>query len=169
MLDLNLVLFLGQTKGLVIVVQPGFSLVDLISAAFRGLLKLPQLLLPAIGLLAQGGVVFLGSLTGLIPLCLPGFKFVFELGDVFGLPIKFLDPLLGPLVGIGIAGAAFIEFLRDSLDLFRQLGLRVFHPLALRCKELVHLVSLLAQRLGKLICPGLIGGCWGGRGFHGRR
>ena len=169
MLDLNLVLFLGQLKGLVVVVQRGFSLVDLTSAGFLGLLQLDQLLLAALGLLAQGGVVFLGSLPGLIPLGVPGFKFALKLDDVLGLPIKSLGPLLKLLVGIGIAGAALIEFLRDSQDLFRQIGLRVFHPLALRRKKFVHLVSLLAQRLGKLICPILIGGCWGGRGFHGRR
>jgi hypothetical protein len=30
-------------------------------------------------------------------------------------------------------------------------------------------VSLLTQRLGELVGPILIGGCWGGRGFHGRQ
>ena len=169
MLDLNLMLFLDQFKSLVIVVQPGLGLVDLISTVFLGLLELGQLLLLTLGLLPQGGVVFLGSLTSLIPLRLPDFEFALELGDALGLPVELLGPLLKPLVGIGIGGAGFIEFLRNSLELFGQLGLRVFQPLALRRKELVHLVSLLAQRLGKLFCPILIGGCWGGRGFHGRR
>ena len=168
MIDLNLLLFLGQPKGLVIVVQSGFSLVDLTQATFLGLLKLDRLFLLRLELPAQGGVVFLGSLTGLIPLRLSGLEFALELGNVFGLPVQFLGPSLKPLVGIGIAGAALIEFLRNSLDLLGQLVLRAFHPLALRCKEFVHLASLATQRLGKLVCPIVIEGCWGGRGFHGR-
>ncbi len=169
MLDLNLVFLPGEFKGLAIAVEAGVGLVEFASPDFERLLKLKQVVLLTIGLLAEGCVVFVGPFASPIPLGLPGFEFLLELGDVLGLPGEFGGSFLESALSLGVAALRVAELLRDLLDVFGQLGLGAVHPLALRRKELVDLLALLAQRLGELICPILVGRCWGGRGFHGRR
>jgi hypothetical protein len=50
-----------------------------------------------------------------------------------------------------------LQFLGDSLNLFRQLGFNLTDTVTLRLQQLVGTLSLLIQRTGELLAP-LVGG-----------
>ena len=168
-LDLRPVLFAGQRKRLLVVMDRGGCGVQVRLPAIEFLAEPDEFVLLAMNLSGQMFEVLGGLLLGLFPLRLAGFDLLLQPREVVGLAGKDFGAESDFLQGLGRLAATFVQLVAKVRHLLGQLRLGLFQAGSLRDQKTLHAGPLLAEGPRELVGPtlGVRGG--GGRVFHGCR